>query len=142
MPPDDIYITPQVLIPSSNHFGDLIGFKNGSVVEYDSSNDIINNQYSILNDHTPNIEVQTGIIVTCNLVNNNLGKPQNILHCFSASNSQFGSSIQGVHEIVYSKIKTGLYKSLQLQIYDQDFKPLEIQDKNMVITISIIQNND
>jgi hypothetical protein len=142
LPPDNIYITPQVLIPASNNFGNLIGFQKGTVVEYDSSNDIINNQYSILNNFSPNIEVQNSMIVTCNLVENSLGKPKNILHSFSVANTQFGGSNQGVHEIVYSKIKTGMYKTLQLNFYDQDFKPLEIQDPNMVITISIIQNND
>jgi hypothetical protein len=142
LPPDHIYITPQVLIPSSNNFGNLIGFQKGTVVEYDSSNDIINNQYSILNNFAPNIEVQNSMIITCNLVENKLGKPNNIIQSFSAANTQFGGSIQAIHEIVYSKIKTGIYKTLNLNFYDQDFKPLEIQDPNMVITISIIQYNE
>jgi len=142
LPPDDIYITPQVLIPASNNFGNLIGFQKGTVVEYDSSNDIINNQYSILNDFSPNIEVQNSMIITCNLVENKLGKPNNILQSFSAANTQFGGSIQAIHEIVYSKIKSGTYKNLELKFYDQNFQELQIQDPNLVITISFIQNLD
>jgi len=142
LPDDLLYITPQLIIPASNNFGNLIGFQKGTVVEYDSSNDIINNQYSILNDFSPNIEVQNSMIITCNLVENTLGKPKNILHSFSMQNTQFGNSNQGVHEIVYSKIKTGIYKTLQLNFYDQDFQQLQILDPNMVITLSIIQNNE
>ena len=136
-----IYVCPQLIIPSSNSFGDLIGFSPG-VITFDSSNDIINNQYSILNNFAPNVEVQNNVIITCNLINNELGRPTNILHCFAPINSNFGSSIQGVHEIFYSKIKSGTYKNLELNIYDQDYKLLEINDPNMVINISIIKNND
>jgi len=142
LPPDDIYITPQFLIPASNNFGNLIGFQKGTVVEYDSSNDIINNQYSILNNFAPNIEVQNSMIITCNLVENKLGKPNNIIQSFSAANTQFGGSIQAIHEIVYSKIKSGTYKNLLLNFYDQDFKELQILDPNLIITISFIQNLD
>jgi len=141
LPPDDIYLCPQFIIPSSNKFGNLIGFNPG-VISHDSSNDIINNQYSILNNFAPNIEVQNSMIVTCNLVENSLGKPKNILHSFSVSNTQFGGSHEGVHEIVYSKIKTGTYKNLELKFYDQNFQELQIQDPNLVITISFILNND
>jgi len=142
LPDDLIYITPQLIIPASNNFGNLIGFQKGTVVEYDSSNDIINNQYSILNDFSPNIEVQNSMIVTCNLVENKLGKPNNIIQSFSAANTQFGGPIQAIHEIVYSKIKPGVFKFLQLNFYDQDFKKLVILDPSMIITISIIQNNE
>jgi hypothetical protein len=141
LPHDTEFICPQLIIPSSNKFGNLIGFSPG-VISYDSSNDIINNQYSILNNFAPNIEVQNSMIITCNLVENKLGKPNNIIQSFSAANTQFGSSIQAIHEIVYSKIKTGSYKNVELKFYDQNFHELQIQDPNLFITISFIQNND
>jgi len=96
----------------------------------------------VINQNAPNVEVQNNVIITCNLINNELSRPKSILHCFAPINTSFGSSIQGVHEIVYSKIKSGTYKNLELNIYDQDYKLLEINDPNMVINISIIKNND
>lgn len=139
LPDDNLYICPQLIIPSSNLFGELIGFKPG-VVSYDSTLDIINKQYSILNDNAPNMEFQNNIIITSNMIKNELGRPQNILTSFSAIKTAFGDAISGIHEIIYSKITPGLFKELHLSFFDENFKPLMIRDPNMTMNVSIIRN--
>lgn len=126
---------PEIIIPSNNKLGELLGFKPQTIMAPDEN---IQYQYSFLNDITPNMEPQSSYIVTCNLVENRYGIPNNILYSFTLNNVQFGSSLNGIiQEALYSKIKPGIYKSLTLQILDQDYNPLQILDPNMLLLLTI-----
>ena len=88
------------------------------------------------------MEPSSSFIVTCNLVKNLMGRPDNIMYSFTVPNATgFGDLISPVNEIVYSKIKPGTYSEVTIEIYDQNYLPLEIVDNNMLITLSIIKAN-
>jgi hypothetical protein len=137
LPQDNGFITPELIIPSNNKFGELLGFKPG-IITYDTSTDTINNQYSILGDSASNIEPQNAVIIRCNMVKNSLGKPRDIIQSFPVIKTLFGGAIQGIHEAIYSYISPGNYHEMELMFYDNNFKPLIIQDPSMTINVSII----
>lgn len=131
--------TPQVIFPSNNNFKDLMGFE-GTIAQ-DTTGDTTNKKYSFLNTSVPTMEPSSSFIITCSLVTNDFGIPNNIIHSFTIPKGvSFGDSINPVNEVVYSKIKEGTYKDLTLSIYDQNFDELQILDNNMLITLSIVQD--
>lgn len=139
--PPDLYTCPQVIFPSNNKFGDLLGFDSGTISQ-DTTGDIINKQYSFLNSKVPNLEPSSSFIVTCSLVENNMGIPNNILHSFTVpNNTSFGDLISPIDTPIYSNIREGTYSEITLQIYDQNFNSLVILDSNMLIVLSIIKKN-
>jgi hypothetical protein len=135
--PPNLYETPQIIIPSTNAFGELIGFERDRIIEQPSSSE--SGQYSFLNDFAPNMNPSSSFIVTCNLIDNDLGSPNNIIYSFTIPNKvEFGDLITSNTDVIYSKIKEGTYRELKLSIYDQDFNELTIIDPNLLIVISIL----
>jgi len=140
--PPSTYQTPQILIPIHNNFGALIGFNGGFPIYQDTTNDqLIMQQYSFLNDYVPQMEPSSSFIITCNLVNNVFARPSNVLNAFTVPNNvSFGDLITPINDIIYSKINPGQYKTIDLVIYDQDFRELKIMDSTMLLTLSIRNN--
>jgi len=128
--------SPEFIIPSNNKFGGLLGFA-PQTVSFIPSDTLTS--YSKLNDFNPNLEPSSSFYVTCNLVSNELGIPNNILYSFALPQVQFGGQIASQSELIYSKIKPGTYSKLRLEIYDQRFERLQIRDPNMLISISILK---
>ena len=145
IPSDEDRATPQLVIPSNNNFGSLIGFNDGSIYQPVPNVDgetykVDTDQYSFLNDVAPNMEPSSSFIITCNLVDNDLGIPNNILYSFTIPNNiTFGDLITSNTDIIYSKIKPGLHSHIDLAIYDQNWDPLQIIDPNLLIVLSIVK---
>jgi len=134
------YQTPQLLIPANNKFGELIGFNSGYIVPSNVSN-VVNRQYLLLNDFTANMQPQNSFIITCNLVKNKLATPNNVLSSFSGGDVDFGELITHSSDgNMMSSISPGSYTEITLNILDQDYKPLNILDGNMLIVLSIKNN--
>ena len=127
---------PEVIILSNNNFSDLVGFT-PQTISFLPTDTLTS--YSKLNDFNPNLEPSSSFYVTCNLVSNELGIPNNILYSFALPQVQFGGQIASQSELIYSKIKPGTYSKLRLEIYDQRFERLQIRDPNMLISISILK---
>lgn len=137
---DDFYEAPKIIIPSTNKFGELIGY-NHQTIEKDTYGITKAEQYSFLNNFTPNMNPSSSFIITCNLISNELGTPNNILHSFTIPpNTGFGDLISPDTDIIYSKIREGSYKTVQLEIRDQNYSLLEIIDGNMLIVLSIVRD--
>lgn len=132
--------TPEFIIPSNNNFGKLLGFS-PKTLSVDLSNPIPNIQgkYDFSNDIVPQIEPSSSFIITCNLINNEFTNPNNVLYAFTLSQSSFGSQINPKNDVVYSKIKKGKYNTIDLVIYDQNFKEMKIKDPEMLIVLSILK---
>lgn len=125
---------PEIIIPSNNKFGELLGFNPQTLQVPDENKQYM---YSFLNDIPPNIEPQNSYIITCNLVDNHLSIPNNVLYSFTLPDTEFGSSLSPVNEALYSKIKPGKYHQLNIQILDQNYNPLHILDPNMLVLLTI-----
>jgi hypothetical protein len=130
---------PEVIIPSNNNLGELLGYK-PQTLRQDTTGEIINKTYSFLSNFAPNMMPSSSYIMTSNLVDNEMGIPNNILYSFTVpNNTGFGDLISPHNDLVYSKIKPGIYRHIEIQIYDQEFRPLIIQDPNMLINLSILK---
>jgi hypothetical protein len=136
---DDFFETAQIIIPSNSNFGTLIGYT-GQTITKDTYGITAAGQYSFLNDMPPDMNPSSSFIITCNLISNDLGIPNNILYSFTIPpNISFGDLITSNTDIIYSKIREGSYKTVQLAIYDQNYNLLNIIDPNMLIVLSIVR---
>jgi len=132
---------PIINILSNNNFGELIGFNPGMITEVVAENIEDNLQYSFLNNFSPNLEPSSSYILTCSMIDNNLSIPNDTLTSFSIPNNVgFGDLISLNSDVIYSKIKPGLYKDINIKIYDQNHNPLQILDPNMLIVLSVIKH--
>ena len=132
------YETPEFIIPSNNNFGKLVGFNPQTIYKnFDGSP--YQGKFDFGNDITPQMEPSSSFIITCNLINNELSNPNNVLYSFTLSQTAFGEQINPKNDLVYSKIKKGSYNSIELVIYDQNFKEMNIKDPEMLIVLSIIK---
>ena len=139
--PESSFECPEIIFPNNNLFYQLLGFQKGSSLIQNTIGDTFNKQYSFLNSEIPNMEPNSSFIITCNLIKNDLGSPQNILTSFTIpSGVGFGDLISPIDNVIYSIIREGIYDFISLKIYDQNFEPLIILDSNMLLILSIIQN--
>jgi hypothetical protein len=145
-PPDTVvggvttanYETPQIVIPSNNTFGELLGF-DPQTIFVDTA---VFGQFSVLNDNPPNMNPSSSFIVTCNLIDNSLGIPNDILYSFTIPNNvNFGDLITSNTDVIYSKVKPGSYSQMKLSIMDQDFNNLRILDPNVLIVLSVVRKH-
>ena len=129
---------PEVIIVSNNNFSDLVGFSPQTIFFLPTT---ALTSYSKLNDMNPNMEPSSSYYVTCNLVSNSFGTPNNILFSFALPQVSFGGQISPQTEIIHSKIRPGNYSQIRLEVYDQRFERLQIKDPNMLITLSIMKKD-
>lgn len=125
--------TPQIIINSTDSFGDIIGFNAGIY-----PNPIQTTIYSKLSDNTPQVSVVQSLILTCSLLNNLYSIPNTALYSFSPSNVSFGSLIDSEpteHE--YIEVEDGQYPYLEVELLDQSFNPIFIRDTNLIIQLMV-----
>jgi len=78
-----------------------------------------------------------GIIVRCNLVENNITMPSDILDSFAIT-STFGSNINYLPSTNHTaKLKQGKVSSLIISLFDENLNPLIANDPNVLISLSI-----
>lgn len=124
--------TPQIIISSSNNFGDLIGFSSGT---YPSS--VQSSNYSFVSDYTPNISPVQSVVVQCSLINNYYSVPNNLLYSFTP-NVSFGSLINiSPSEYTYVDIQDGQYTEFTLSFVDQSLETISINDSNIVVLLTV-----
>ena len=77
------------------------------------------------------------VIVRCNLIENNVGYPSDILDSFPIT-STFGSNINYLPSVANAvKLKVAKVDSLTVSFADQDLNPLVLNDPNVLIVLSI-----
>ena len=128
--------TPYVTFPATSSIGSVLGFSAGiyPTAPYTT------NQTSQSN-LTPNGSIVNGIIIRCNLLDNNITMPSDILDCVPI-NAQFGSNI--TYDPSYAKwikIKDGIYSSMTITLTDQNFNTIYARDPNLIITLMIRQRS-
>ena len=129
--------TPEIIIPSNNNFGLLLGFTPQTIVPLNFTA-AYNKTYSILNNFAPEMEPSSSFIITCNLVDNNLSFDSKVLTSFTIPNgTRFGDMINLDHQLIFSNIKPGQYTTIELSILDQDYNNLRIIDPNILIVLTI-----
>ena len=94
---------------------------------------------SVLSQNVPVGSTVNSLLITCNLVDNSVGFPSDILDTLQIDSS-FGTNINYEPKFQkWVKIKAGTYNSLNIEFRDQNNNQLRILDSNL--TISLLLKN-
>lgn len=116
-------------------FQNIIAFQAGTYPP-DTTTDSIE-AFSSNNGNAPQVSPISTISVLCNLCKNDIASPNTILYAFAPSGT-FGSQIGlSVPELVYTSLQDGNANKLTLTLTDQNYNPINIQDEQIVIVLSI-----
>jgi hypothetical protein len=125
--------TPQLVISSSNDFGDVLGYNAGT---YPSPSQATT--YSKLSDTTPQVSNVDTVILTCNLLNNQFDLNPKNLYSFSSAGSSFGSLIQSSPAFEqFVNINQGVYNQIEIQFITPNNQVLPLNDSNIVVELLI-----
>ena len=123
---------PQLIIPASSTFGNIIGFTTGT---FPSSNTLA--FYSILNTAIPVGSNVNSLIIRCSLVDNPVGVPTDILDTMPVT-STFGSNINYQPPIEkWIKMSAGVHQFMSITFVDQNLNSLIALDSNVCISLLI-----
>ena len=123
--------TPQVIIPS-DAFGELFGFTAGTYPATPQTT----SQY-IGSTITPQISPVNSLILTCNLINDELSNPVNVFYSMPL-NSAFGtlmtsSNAQRSDSMIYE----GTYKNIVIEVLDQQYNRVKMNDMEILFKFVI-----
>jgi len=131
--------TPQIIVPSNNNFGKVIGFNAGT---YPTTPDTL--KYSKLSDFLPAVNPIDSYLISCNLLNNKYSLPNTLLYAFSTGSTRFGSTfVFNVPQFAFVDIQNGQYTNIQIQFLGQDQRRVVLEDRNinMMFVIEKKQNS-
>lgn len=124
--------TPQIKIIKQG-FGDLIGYVAGN---YPTT--ITTSSTSITGNKTPNITPINSLVLRCNIVNNRLSNPNDIMDSFNITNTSFGSNITyNPFFQQWTSLKTGSFNAFVFIVNDQNLNVVESRDPNVLISLVI-----
>jgi len=125
--------TPQIIVPSNNKFGKVIGFNPGT---YPPAPDT--EKYSKKSDFLPAVNPVDGYLISCNLLNNKYSLPSTLLYAFSTGSTRFGSVfVFNVPQFAFVDIQNGQYTNIQIQFLSQDQKRVALEDNNITMMFVI-----
>jgi len=127
-----VSVTPQlVLSSSSSQINSILGFATGTFPTVNTAND------SVLSTLTPVGSAVNSLLMTCNLVSNQVAMPSNILSGIPIETT-FGSNINYAPSYQqWVKLTPGRYSTMTLQITDQNYNPITALDSNVLIVLNI-----
>ena len=124
--------TPQIVLSSSSsQLNSILGFATGTFPSVNTAN------ISVLSTLVPVGSTVNSLLMTCNLVNNAVAMPSNIL-CGIPIDGTFGSNLNYSPSYQqWVKITPGRYSSMIVQFTDQSYTPLSALDSNILIVLNI-----
>jgi len=121
----------QMTIMSTNSFGALLGFSNGS---YPSSSTNVGVKTSSSN-LIPNLSPISMIKLYLSCVYNPLSANSTLLHTFSSQGASIGTLIDASPNEAQWTPCIGFHKTLRVQLFDQLGRVLDLLDKNILIKL-------
>lgn len=124
--------TPQItLSSSSSQINSILGFATGTFPSVTTAS------ISVLSTIVPVGSAINSLLITCNLVSNQVAMPSNILSGIPIDTT-FGSNINFAPSYQqWVRITPGRYSTMTLQITDQDYTPITALDSNVLIVLNI-----
>ena len=124
--------TPQLVVPNTA-ITSILGFATGTFPPAHQTT-----TYSKLSTTVPQLSPVSSVIVGCNLVNNKLANPRNVIYSFSPNGTTYGSQIvSNAYQYSWVDVQDGTFGSIDITFYDQNFGALQILDTNIVIFLLI-----
>lgn len=142
-------IVPIFTVPASS-FGDLIGFTAGNypnaviagVPPAQTETPSYSATQVFISSYTPQITPVGSFIMTCSLINNNYAVPNNLLYSFSPQGNFGEQFVIAPNQYAFINIQAGQYTNFRVQFYDQNLRPVALQDPNTVILLIILEANE
>lgn len=143
------FIVPELVI-GTNNFGLIIGFNAGSypnaviagVPPAQTQTPAYTSDQQFLSTQTPQVSVVSSFILTCSLINNNYAVPNNLIYSFSPQGTIGEQFTIAPNQLVFIDVLPAQYSRFQVTFIDQNFRPVAIQDPNMIIQIVISEEGD
>ena len=121
---------PQLQFNTS--FGALLGFAAQTFPSTAAST----NQ-SKVSEITPNISPVDSYILTCNMINSKYSIPSNYFFSIPLSGSLGSLITYNSSSLVYNDVAPNVYSNIVISFFDQLFNRLQMNDKEIVLTIAI-----
>lgn len=121
-----------------NNFSEILGFSKNQRVPavMPSSTTIINSDYA------PVQSPVSSILLTCNLVKNELSSPTNILHSMAFTTNYGELNKDEPNNLLFCGVQNGTYSFIELQLLDQNYRAVQIQDSQMLIALVIKRKDE
>jgi hypothetical protein len=124
------------------NFNQIIGFSAGFTTPLTNSGSYIGtfNQYgtyTVLSTTTPNVQPNSNMLFSVSNINNKYASPSSIIYSLSPNVAIGSQIIEKPPQFSWNKLLAGTYNELRLQLLGNDYKPLNILDKNMTILLAI-----
>jgi len=125
------YKNPVLKIPSG--INEILGYE----VDFQTDNNLsINTMLQYNSTTAPNVNPNSSVLVVCDEVNNEFSN-RGVLSTIIPSVS-IGSLIDSKPpQLLFSKIKNGNYSGLTFRLFDMNFYPMEILDKEIVLNFIV-----
>jgi len=143
------FIVPELVV-GTNNFKLIIGFQTGSypnttiagVPPAQTQTPAFTTDQQFLSTSTPQVSVVSSFILTCSLINNNYAVPNNLIYSFSPQGTIGEQFTIAPNQLVFIDCLPAQYNRFQVSFIDQNFRPVAIQDPNMIIQLIISDEGD
>jgi hypothetical protein len=138
------FIVPELVV-GANNFKLIIGFQTGNypsstiagVPPAQTQTPASTGDEQFLSTSTPQVSVVSSFILTCSLINNNYAVPNNLIYSFSPQGTIGEQFTIAPNQLVFIDCLPAQYNRFQVSFIDQNFRPIAIQDPNMIIQLII-----
>lgn len=126
--------TPKIIILSNNNFKTILGFDAGTYPTQASQTE----NYSIISQNTPQVDVVSSVLVCCNLLENVYSDPSSLMYAFTTGSTSYGGMVEVKPNFLsFDSCKPGDYSFMEISFKDQDGKQLLIKDNDLLVMVNI-----
>jgi len=144
-------IVPELIVPPSpQQFGLVIGFAAGTYpnaviagvppAQTQTPSYLI--PQTFVSTIAPQVTPLSSFILTCSLINNNYAVPNNLIYSFAPVGTIGEQFTIAPNQYVFIDVLPAQYNRFNVQFIDQSFRPVAIQDPNMIIQLVISEVDD
>jgi hypothetical protein len=123
----------------NNKFSEFLGYLPGIYPPTTQST-----SYMTLSNITPKSSSTNSIIFRCNLINNNISIPGDVLDSIGIFNTPFGNNINYASTLNDKKtsMRTGTYNEMTILLTNENNEPLQNRDPNLLLNLLITTTNN
>jgi hypothetical protein len=143
------FIVPELVV-GTNNFGLVIGFAAGTypnaviagVPPAQTQTPAYTTDQQFTSTIVPQVTPLSSFILTCSLINNNYAVPNNLIYSFAPQGTIGEQFTIAPNQYVFIDCLPAQYSRFQVSFIDQNFRPVAIQDPNMIIQLVISDPED